>query len=250
MNEVIVDKNEVVAVAPGALVEVGEGSWGAEGVDNTDILIPKLLLMQGLSVLVNEGKAAVGDIVNSVTEKVLGGKGKGVDIVPFFSTKSWVYMEKRNDKYVFVRTEAYTAANADRAIEGVTPEGLAYRYDRALNFYALLAEEATRADALPILLSFRRTSYMAGKKIATFFKQCEMLKLPPASKVLTLTSATEKNDLGTFFVFDVASGRVTTKEEVAGAYRWYAAIKKGMHKVDNSDLGETESESGGAPAPF
>jgi hypothetical protein len=250
MNTEVNLGGEVAAKVPNEIAAAGEGAWGAEGVDNTDILIPKLLLMQGLSTLVAEGKAAVGDIVNSVTGQVLGNRTKGVDVIPFFSTKSWVYSEKRGEKYEFVRMEPYTAANADRALEGIGAEGVSHRYDRALNFYALVAAEATNLDALPILLSFRRTSYTAGKKIATFFKQCEMLKLPPASKVLTLTSSSQKNDLGTFSVFEVVSGRGTTKEEVAGAYRWYTAIKKGMHKVDNSDLTEDRAETTDATTPF
>jgi hypothetical protein len=250
MNEVTVSKNEVVGVSDNEVALVGDGSWGSEGVDSTDILIPKLLLMQGQSTFVAEGRASVGEIVNSVTGEILGGKTKGVDVVPFFSTKSWIYMEKRGEKYEYVRAEPYTAANADRAIDGISPDGTAFRYDRSLNFYALVAAEATNADALPILLSFRRTSYTAGKKIATFFKQCEMLKLPPASRVLTLTSSSQKNDLGTFAVFEVASGRATTSAEVSGAFRWYSAIKKGMHKVDDSDLKEQVSETVDSTTPF
>ena len=229
--------------------DMPEGSWGSEGIDSKDLLIPKLLLMQGLSQLVAAGEAGTGDIINSLSKKVLGGKQKPVEIIPIMAQKSWVYFEKKGDKFNYVRVEPFTAATSDRPMEGVTADGVAYRYDRSFDVYGLLTSEAKNPTALPFMVSFRRTSYMAGKKIATFFKQCEMAKKPPASRTLLLNSAMQKNDLGTFFTYDVADGRDADKNDLAKAYEWYKLIKRGSHHVDDSDMADGPTESTGSSVP-
>ncbi len=246
------DHKELAPVAKAELAIVSdmpEGAWGSEGIDNKDLLLPKLLLMQGLSQLVAAGEAGTGDIINSLSKKVLGGKQKPVEIIPIMAMKSWIYFEKKGDKYNYVRVEEFNAANSDRAMEGVTAEGVAYRYDRSFDVYGLVASEAKDPTALPVMVSFRRTSYMAGKKVATFFKRCEMARKPPASKTLLLTSAMQKNDLGTFFTYDIAEGRETDKNDLAKAYEWYKLVKRGSHHVDDSDLSEGHTESSGSSIP-
>lgn len=231
------------------LTDVPEGSWGSEGIESKDLMIPKLLLMQGLSQLVSSGDASTGDIINSLTKQVLGTKAKGVEVIPIMAQKSWVYYEKKGDKFNYVRVEEYTAANSDRPMEGKTPEGVDYRYDRSFDMYGLIASEAKSASTLPFMVSFRRTSYTTGRKIVTFFKQCEMAKRPPASKTIILTAQIKKNDLGTFFAYDMAEGRPTDKFELAKAYEWYKLIKRGSHHVDDSDLVEGQPEVVGSSNP-
>src|SRR4051794_30344857 len=68
---------------------------GMEGIDASDILIPKLLLMQGLSELVAEGKFQMGDIVNSVTQAKLGDKTKSIEFIPIATFKTWVVMHDK-----------------------------------------------------------------------------------------------------------------------------------------------------------
>ena len=223
------------------LPAVASGSWGSEGLDNKDLLIPKLLLMQGLSELVAEGKAAMGDFVNSVTGEVLGNKTKPVEVIPICTFKTWVISEKLGDKFEYKEVVPWTTDNDAWKLEEMV-NGVLLRRDRVLNYYVLLASEATRADCIPYLTSFRRTSYMAGRKIANHFGKCAMLDVPPASKTLKLTSNFEKNDLGNFYVYGVDEGRKTTDQELSKAYTWWKTLSQNKHKVDDSDLVAKEVE--------
>jgi len=79
-------------------VENPQCAWGSEGVDTDDVKIPVLLMMQGLSDFVADGKAAMGDIVHSQTEKVIGGSKDPVRFIPLYSFKTHEYSEKEGQQ--------------------------------------------------------------------------------------------------------------------------------------------------------
>ena len=49
--------------------------WGSSNMDSTDLVIPKLWVIQKTSRLFDEGHANIGDICNSSTGQVIGGLG-------------------------------------------------------------------------------------------------------------------------------------------------------------------------------
>ena len=239
------EKTEVAVKQDTAVATVGQGAWGSEGVDKSDFLIPKILLMQGLSKFVADEKAQMGDFVNSVTGEVIAGRGKPIEIIPLISFKTWIKFEETSQgKWEYRGQEPMTAANAHWELDG-EENGLKVRRDRALNFYVLLASEADRPDALPLLISCRRTSYMAGKKLVTYFGQCQMANQPPAAHSLPLEGKKVQNDKGTFYVLDVdaAKKKRVSEKQLAKAYEWYQTLKKGGVKVDDSDLTEASTET-------
>ena len=223
-------------------------SWGNEGVDSSDIMLPKILLMQGLSEAVNEDRASMGDIVNSLTYEKLGDKNTSVEVIPISTFKTWVVSTKepKGSKFEYDSVLQMDASNVNLPMDETLSDGTEVRRDRTLNFYVLLSSELPQGDAFPYVVSFRRTSYPAGKKFINHFTKMSMLKASPAAKTLKLSCRIEKNDLGNYFVFDVDSGRISTKEEVGAAYEWYKTLSKGMFKVDNSDLKAPEPKSNDA----
>lgn len=235
-NEVVVKEEESTELAMPA------GSWGGEGVRADDILIPKILLMQPMSTLVIDEKAVPGEMVDSVTKEKLGDQKKELEIIPINLFKTWVISKKDGQKFKFVRQEPRNDANDSLPLE-YEEDGETFRRDRVLNFYCLKAAEAKNLDALPIVASFRRTSMQAGKSIATHFQRAVMAGKPPACKTLKLLSKKTTNDKGTFYVYEVTTGRDTAKEEERRAFAWYQQIKKSSLKVDESDLSEGESAS-------
>ena len=58
-------------------------AWGETEVTSKDIVIPKILCMQGLSDLVSDGKAKMGDFVDSLEGNILGDIDNPVAFVPF-----------------------------------------------------------------------------------------------------------------------------------------------------------------------
>jgi hypothetical protein len=211
---------------------------GMEGIDPSDILIPKLHLMQGLSDLVAEGKASMGDIINSTTGEKLGDKKDSIEFVPVSTFKTWVIFEDGEYK----QTIPMTPDNSHWLLEEQVGE-MSVTRDKVLNFYVLLSKEVGNGDAMPFVVSFRRTSYTAGKKVATHFAKMSMLRAAPYAKTLKLTCKFEKNDKGSYYVFDIEQGRKSTAEEVAAAEMWKPIVSRGV-KVDDSDLAKAPATGG------
>ena len=182
----------------------------------------------------------------------------------FTTFKTWVLSEKVGNKYEFRSITPMTAANKDEPLEFMV-NGQQWRRDRALNFYVLLPEDIKRElkamevakaggmpdpdDALiPHVVSFRRTSYPAGKDLATHFKKAEHFNVSPAVKTFYLDSEVQKNDQGIYQVFKVVKARDTTVEELAVAKRWYDTLQKAKVRIDEDEMDEGSSGSGAASA--
>lgn len=252
---------EVVVKESTALAKGGP-AWGSEGIDASDVVIPKLLLMQGQSEFVAAGKVKAGDIVKSTTGDLLGGAAGGVEIIPFMTFKTWVLSEFSGSRYEFRGVEPITAENVNEPLEW-NVGSKAWRRDRCLNFYVLLPADISKemkalkkleekgelpdpGDALlPCVLSFRRTSYGAGKDLATHFMKAATFNVPPAVSKFKLLSKLEKNDQGTFYIFTIEPAGKSSEEEINACKKWYEVISHTKVKVDDSDLKKDKK----APAP-
>lgn len=226
--------------------------WGAEGITSQEITIPKMLLMQGLSKLVADGEAAVGQIRDSLTGELLGGKvnakeEKAVNVIPFYSFRTWVVSKLDGEKWQYARQEPITAANENAALEGIE-DGVRVRRDKVLNFYVMRPEDVAKGSAFPYLLSFRRTSAPAGRNLSTYIFKGGMVRnekypagKPSAATVFALTVEKQENDKGTFFVPKVAVTRDSTDAEIAECKDWHALLARAVVKHDDRDLtGEAE----------
>lgn len=244
---------EIQEQSTNALAEtVPQASWGSENIEAQDILIPKVLLMQGLSEYVEEGKAQSGDQVLSTSGAVVAGKGNPLEVICISTFKTMEFKEKVGNKFEFKRSEPKSAANAGTPRE-FEQDGALWQCNEVINFYGLLpsqiAAEAAELEkakkgempdpdcmALPVVLSFRRTSYTAGKAITTHFSKARQFGVPPAVKVFQVVSKQVKNDQGSFYVFDVEPGRKSTADEIAVCRRWYETIAKSNVIVDEPDI--------------
>jgi hypothetical protein len=223
-------------------------AWGSEGVDSQDILISKILLQQSLSKFVLDEKAKPGDMVDSVSGEVLGDKNKPIEIIPIMMTKSVVVEVLKNGKYEYVKQEP--VQSFPEKLEYVK-DGESYRLNKSLNFYVLNASTAKDVDAFPMVLSFRRTSFMAGKALSTHFAKAQIGRYAPASKVFSVSSHKVENDKGTFYTFtDVKQGRASTPEELSNAYNWYKTLKSATVKVDESEEKEVTTPNETSDIPF
>lgn len=249
---------------------------------STDITIPSLLLMQGLSDFVTERKAQMGDIVRSTTIEKLGEPEKEpLHFVPLKITMAWAEQEKIGTKFEFRRLLERTAKNEHlpwsfwRNAQGTEfdkPGQLGaneWRRVKSINVFALLpadvdafeAEIAKAAEAgeipdlnrtvLPVSISFRSTSFNAGKTVTTFFAQvaemAEKAGLPnlrPWHYQLGLTCAADKNEKGSFFVWDVKKPSKLDKKYLPHVERWVKVLNQTNVKVDST--GDRETAEGQA----
>lgn len=237
----------------------------------TDITVPSLLLMQGLSDFVTERKAQLGDIVRASTVEKLGEPGKVIPFVPLKITTAWAEQEKVGQKFEFRRLLERTPQNEHlpwsfwRNLQGDTfdrPGQLganAWRRVKSINVFAMLphdidafeaelAKAAAEGDipdlaktAMPVSISFRSTSFNAGKDVTTHYlhiaEAAEKANLPnlrPWHYQLGLTCVPDKNEKGSFFVWKVTPAQKLDRKYLPTIEKWVKRVNQGNVKVDST----------------
>lgn len=269
-------KPQEVAVQQPAEVTVPVTQTSEQEILNSDIVIPRLLLMQGLSDFVAERKKSPigepigqGDMVRSTTAEVLGNPEEPVEFIPLKMTAAWILKEKIGGKYEFRGIEPRTALNEDAPWDYVK-NGADWKRVKALNVFALLPSDISQfheemesvlksgempdlnKTILPVQISFQSTSFNAGKAVATFYAQIrDMTRYNPAIKpyhyTLTLGCKQEKNDKGSYYVFEVGKTKKLDQKLVDEAARWYTILNTLKDiRVDTSGDDEAAPVQGAA----
>lgn len=222
---------------------IGVDAFGAPPVSAQDIVIPKIMLMQGLSELVTEGKAAFGDFVDSMTGEKLGHVvNKSIEFIPFHMEKKFMIstFDPEKKKYIYARMEAVTAENENLPWED-TVDGVAIKRQLIRNFFVLLPSDMS----MPYVVSFKGMSTQAGKQLSTYmYIKNRKAGLVPPAYVMTLGGKIDKNDKGTFGVFGVSVGRKSSNEEIKECLNWYTTIASKPTKVDEPegrDVGKNDT---------
>lgn len=268
-------KNQAVAKhePKNTQLQVAPQQTETQEVLNSDIIIPKLLLMQGLSEFVSERKKdpntnkpiGQGDMVRSTTGEIVADPESKIDIVPLKMSTEWRLEEKVGGKFEYRGTEPRTAANEDSPWE-FKKDGAEWKRTKVINLFALLPkdiagyrEEIKKAvdsgempdlnkTLMPVVISFRSTSFNAGKKVATFYAQLrDILRMNPAVRpfhyTLELSCYQDKNDKGQYYVFDIGKTKKLAQDLVEEASRWYG-ILNAMKEIRVDTSGEVEASTG------
>jgi len=223
---------------PPALVgDVGEYFDEQVVTDTSDLLIPRILLMHGTSKLVGQGNVHQGDIIDSVTEEVLGNIKKPIEIIPIRQLdKKWSIDKFNGKKYEFLREEPW-----DESVKNqweYTENGQQFRRNARLSFYVLLARDA-KTNRLPYMISFQRTSYQAGRNIASFFSEALFAfkkgdkNSIPMAQVFELGCRADQAEGNTYFVMEAKRTRLSTPEEIEKAKFWFTQVKSSRYQVDS-----------------
>lgn len=237
-NEVTVKQESVVAT------QEELAAWGTgNNLSSKDVVIPKILPMQGLSQMVADGKASMGEFRDSVNGSLVGSIDKPFSIIPFHVEKVWDIKEEQADgSYKYSRSVAIDENPLSPGYNDNLPwegeeNGLKVQRIRRMNFYVLLPSEVEANESIPYVLSFKSTSIKEGKKLFTqMYVRNLRAQLPPPGFVVEIGGQRVKNDKGTFIVPTVKPSRKATAAEVSEAFSWFKMVKKGAVKVDNSDL--------------
>lgn len=226
------EKNELAAFE-------GE-TWGAEGMDNEDMIIPKLRLMQPMSELVTDGIATMGEFRDSLNSDVkLGGVDAPLEFIVFSSFKTW-WIFKDGE---YSETVSFGPDNAHwRGNWNIEENGVSINRSLLLNFYILTTKDIAEGVPFPKVITFKGTSSDAGKKLATFLKMLQAVKMPASASVFSLNAKKETNDKGTFFVFDVAKARRSTPEEVEMGKMWHQTVASSNKYVVDTEEEEVTTE--------
>jgi hypothetical protein len=226
---------------------------------SSDVTIPKLLLMQAMSVAVDEGNAQKGDMVRTEPFEKLGDAETPLQFIPLSFKNYWVNYEIVKGKEVWKSKEIRNAKN-EHEPWNYTLDGVECKRTKVLEVFALLpsdiAKEVSAMEAfkksgalpdlnatlLPVVISFRSTSFKAGQAVVTHFVKAQTLSLQTGKHVhpyaykLELSCVPQKNDQGSWFAFMVKSLGACNKDEVATAQKWYTTLSQSNNiRVDDSD---------------
>lgn len=233
----------VEASLPVAQAAENLDEWGAPApIQAENIVIARILPQQPLSKYATEGRARMGDFVESNNGEVLGGIDKPLEFIPFHYQEVWVLKREKQGMMKFAGIEPVTPQNTNAPLEEVV-SGVKVSRDRQYEFYCLLPSDVAKGINRPYVLGFRRTSSRAGKKLyTTMFITNRANGKSPAGTACRLTAQKTSNDKGTFIILDVTEGRESTTAERAAALNWFktVAVRKEA-TVDNSSLEQEDT---------
>jgi hypothetical protein len=231
-------------------------SWGqAPQMSSNDIIMPRINLMQPMSDKVTAGEAAFGDFRDSLNNELIAKMGEKFKVIPFHLQKIFiVYNVTDRDQKDYLRTESISAENDNAKYEdeerGKDGKTIKIQRDRVMNFFVLRPEEIAVGSAIPYIMSFRRSSMQAGKKLATqmYMKNMAAGKSPPAV-TMVVTAKKESNDKGTYAVIDIVPTGPTSPEHIAEAFKWFQLVNAGKARAHEGLEEETVEAAAPAGAP-
>lgn len=251
-----------------------------EPILRSDIMVPYLVIGQGMSESVKERKAQIGDILRSTNFEKLGDPDTPLDIIFLHYPKSnWIYEQKTGNRFEYRRTEPRTAANETlewyfygdkdgNELPPGTPGGSEWRRLKQLLVFAILPKDIVSAEAelkkiesgdlpdptkalTPILVSFRSMSYKAGKEVSTFFTQAKSMRVPIHRYMLQIGAKMEQNDDGSFYIWSVDRTRPkgVSKEHLPLVQQWVDLLNQGAVNIQahNEAEGETYGNMDSSP---
>lgn len=193
----------------------------ANKVDSSDIVMSKVMMMQGLSQLVMDGKAKFGDFVDSVTEEIIGSIDKPITFVPIHYTKVWIVRKKVGTEYEYSHTEPVTFAN--KFEYEYFDNGIEYKRSPVHKVFAFINGNTS----MPSIIDFKGMSGRTGKQLATqawtIGAQQEEL---PFYNNYELSGIKDKNEKGTFVVLKVSKSNPTDPKTRLAAYKWLITLEK------------------------
>lgn len=228
-------KNEVATTSP-----VGQSSLG---ITANDIIIPKVLLMQAISQAVKDRKVFAGEFLHSIDEVKLDAPLEFI-VLNYF--KEILTFENK----LYIKKEPWSHQKEVDLVREETVAGVVIGRSISHNFTVILTKDIADMTPFPMVISFKKTSVKAGKKLCTQLLMLEEFGAKPQDKTFNLSAKEESGDNGSYFVFEVSPGKKTTDQEKDVAYRWAKRLTNVKVIIDDKDEETTSgSPSGAAEAP-
>jgi len=230
---------------------------GLEGVDQDLLIIPRLKLVQKNSVEVDNG-VKPGSVVNSMTKDVIAEPGKdGAELVviPVLNSRSRIlFGDYDNSEGILCSAQDAKIGSGDpggeclhcpkatwiRSEKGTTPPPCT----EFINVYV-----AVRGYNIPIPLvgSFGKTSFGAGKQLINFFYMDSRIhQKSPWNFAYTLRTKYVTSGKLSWYVFNVAPAGKATDGEVATGDLFYNLLKttKAVIHEDEEEVKQEQSKAG------
>lgn len=208
-------QNAVEAKKEAGLVSGNAPQRGFEaGLDKEDLIIPRAKLIQALSPEMTEGLEGVkvGAIINSLTKEVLP-----QEFIPIFMFKNYIRFNPRSKDDPNFNSDFEPGAVIWKSSDAEDPrvveetrfgdEGEKPLATTFLNFFSYFP-----GCAMPVVVSFSKTSYKAGKQLLSLakFATGDMF-----SRKYRLSSQVETNHIASYAVLKVAAAGMASAEDQA-----------------------------------
>jgi hypothetical protein len=185
--------------------------WGMDQVKTTDLQMSFYKLIQAMSELAQEGKAAVGDIWDTLGQSKVGGIDKPIKFVPGGFLRQVSIREFKDGKFVPVAIEEYPKDKTLPREEWV--DGVQRHNYEQLTFFLHTEESLKTKDVVPVRVSFVSTSLKAGKDLLTHMYKMLNQGKNPASYWIELSSVRKESNGNKYVVFQVKPTDEETPQE-------------------------------------
>ncbi|MEK7679792.1 MAG: hypothetical protein AAB356_06345 [Deltaproteobacteria bacterium] len=229
---------------PDAALAAGSHQRGFEGgITQEDLIIPRAKLIQALSPEITEGLGVKpGAIINSLTKEVLPD-----EFIPIFMFKNYIRFNPRSKADPNFDSAYEPGAVIWKSTDSEDPKVLSEtRFGpngekpiatTFLNFFSCFP-----GVPMPVIVSFSKTSYKAGRQLLSLAKFCggDMF-----SRKYRLASLMETNDIATYAVFKVAPAGAVSPDEYKLCERLWNDFSEKAKDIQVHEEGTADE-----PVPF
>lgn len=218
-------------------------SRGSENVETSDLVIPRLDVLQDLSPAVKpndpnyiEG-AQAGHLINSVTKELFDAE---VNFIPVFFRKSYLVWKDRTSGGGF-KGQYENAEQATAYIKSQPDAAQLSAVETAEHLILIVKDDGSLEEAM---LSMSRTKLKVSRQLNSLVR---MNGGDRFGRLYGLSSLQEKNAMGAFYNFLVRPLGFPSKEHYQYAEQVYDSIAQGKRKVraDMSDTAAGDTEDKG-----
>lgn len=220
--------NEIVKKEEFAVSTDVNTDWGvAENSDNSDIVLGRINLVQGLGLgaeLIADDSLTckAGQYWDMQAREFLGSNDKPLDVIMFYSQKYWTIFNVVGDKLEYVENVPFTLENAAWRFDAVDATGAPIKRNLCYRFFCLKADDV---NGLPYVMVMTKSNTKTAKLLITDFKKLQQLRhLPSAGVVVRLSSELVKNADGSWFASRYKILGDSTPEQIAAARLWYEQV--------------------------
>jgi hypothetical protein len=224
-------KKDIAVKTDGAVTKFDGPTGVSSNIGSEDMRLPRIALIQAMSPTAQDGTHKAGELVNSLTQEVMG---QPVILIPSFVFKNVIKWKPRAEGggIIYRTTNITDEVKKDLAwINDQKPAATAF-----INAVCLVEGQGD----MPLIVSFCNTSYKAGQDLATLTS----LKRPAWAYHYELTAKKVTNTKGTFHVFNIKLGKPTTPEQQKAAAELFEQVK--TMSIDT----DYDGASGNAQAPI
>ena len=222
---------------------------GFDNVDSKSLALPFLKVLGQLSPQVTQGdsqfmaNARAGMIYNTVTDELYDGQ-KGITVIPCYYKLEYIEWRDRGQEGSSAPINVYTAdsdimSKTTRGDDGKDRLENGNYIEETASHYVMVVDEEKSSTALITMKSTQRKKSKKWNSMMMSLRQKRkdgkgFFKPAPFTQMYTLKTVLEKNNLGSWFGWEIEHiGQVESEETIKGAYDFYESCKKGAVRVNH-----------------